>query len=221
MDHRWVIVYAGLPMDVPLSRRRQLIADVLEAATSFATPEHTIVIGQEADSPLWSALAARFPVENLLIEPFSRGTGTGVLAALLLIAGRSQSAVVTVVYGAPLSGQSEFAKVAQDGLLLGEDEVFAPFTHDSVAIAQLPTWLHRAESADRARLEALRNALTAESSPAHALDSIYPFLTVWDFRRNLLEYDNTAQCAVPAEPSMMPNTGQRAQAVHRSKQRPP
>lgn len=185
---RWVIAYAAPHAGRGLGRDR--IAEVLEVARYWAPPERTLVVVQEAERPWWSVLAAAFPPTNVIAEPFDRGSGTGVLAALLTIATRAPRADVAVVFGAMPTSATE----AVDRALLrtrmpktpvvfrGADERTPwPF-----AFATVAGWLARAEAVDRARVASLRMALARSPVPGAALDDLYPYLSSLDLEQTLL-----------------------------------
>ena len=213
---RWVIAYAGPHDGQGLGRER--IAEVLEAARCWAPPERTLVVVQEAERPWWSILAAAFPPANVLPEPFDRGSGTGVLGALVALAGWAPDAEVAVVFGAIPAAVMGAAERALLSSPCPEDlAVFRPSggtaTPWPLAVCTVPGWLVRADAVDRARLESLRMAMARATHPGEAFAELYPYLTSLDLREALLEGPLPRRVVTLARPASVPSTVHRLNAA--------
>lgn len=189
-EQRWGVAYLGPRAGQVAGRQR--IVEVLEAAFRWAPLERTLVVVQESERPWWTIVTESMPAANVLAEPFDRGTGTGVIAALLTVADRAPAAEVAVVYG-PVSRPAMAAATESvmdtgcpdSGLVsfrMSVSESVLPFV-----VGRVQAWLQKAESADRARVSALRSALASAAHPTTALDHLYPFLTALDFEQALLD----------------------------------
>lgn len=216
----WAVAYSG-----PHGARapgRQRVADVLETARCLAAPARTVVVVQAAERPWWSVLATAFPPGNVLAEPFDRGSGTGVVAALLVVASRAPAARVAVVYG-PMSARM-IASV--DETLADDDDAGAAvtFAHPGglgrpwpLVIARAQAWLQKIEAIDRSRTSALRTALEHAPHPSDALARIYPFLDNLDLEGDLLAAERSPRVIrLPGRTSALSwaATGSAADSLH-------
>jgi mannose-1-phosphate guanylyltransferase len=113
--HDWVVVLAGghgrrmrhltvtaEGISVPkqycaVGRGSSLLHAALQRARALAPPERIIVTVAGEHRPWWRGLSAELPTSNILVEPRQRGTGIGILRALLEIMRRDAQAFVTVL----------------------------------------------------------------------------------------------------------------------------
>ena len=190
-QQRWVVAYAGVSDGARSGRQR--IAEVLEAARSWAAPDRTVVVVQENERPWWSVLTTAFPSSHVLAEPFDRGSGTGIIAALLAVQARAPAAEVAVIHEglSPTTVAAADEALAVDGGV-AEDLVAFEGADRSVGrlplnVASLPVWLRRLEVVDRARVAALRMAFARTAQTTDAMDGLYPFLTALDFEADVIQ----------------------------------
>jgi hypothetical protein len=99
----WVIV-AGLAED-----RSKLYCDehgrpgsaslerAMVRARSIAAWTDIVLVVLDEHRPWWTPIASALPEENVVVEPFDRGTAAGILVALLRIFRRDPAARVTIV----------------------------------------------------------------------------------------------------------------------------
>jgi mannose-1-phosphate guanylyltransferase len=113
--HTWAIVLAGgagtrlreLTTDargtaVPkqycsLRGGRSLLADALERAARVATEARTLVVVTEEHAAWWKPELAKLSRENVLVQPFGRGTAAGILLPALTLYQRDRHARVAVM----------------------------------------------------------------------------------------------------------------------------
>jgi mannose-1-phosphate guanylyltransferase len=113
--HDWVVVLAGghgrrmrhltvtaegIPVPkqyCALGRGASLLHAALQRARALAPPGRIIVTVTREHRRWWRGLSAELPTSNLLVEPLQRGTGIGILHAVLEILRRDARAFVTVL----------------------------------------------------------------------------------------------------------------------------
>jgi mannose-1-phosphate guanylyltransferase len=80
-----------------LGRGASLLHAALQRARALAPPARIVVTVTREHQRWWRGLSADLPMSNVLIEPRQRGTGIGILHALLEILRRDPQAIVTVL----------------------------------------------------------------------------------------------------------------------------
>lgn len=69
----------------------------LAQARAFAPPSRIVVALFERDRPWWSPLLGELPVDNIIQQPFDRGSGTAVLMGALLVERRDPEAQLLIL----------------------------------------------------------------------------------------------------------------------------
>ena len=69
----------------------------LAQARAFAPPARIVLALLERDRPWWAPLLAEHPPENVIEQPFDRGSGTAVLMGALLVVGRDVDAQLLIL----------------------------------------------------------------------------------------------------------------------------
>jgi len=73
---------------------RSLLAETIARAARVVPRERIVVVVVEEHRPYWEREVARFPGENVLVQPCNRGTALGVLLPLLVILERDPGATI-------------------------------------------------------------------------------------------------------------------------------
>ena len=113
--HDWVVVLAGghgrrmrhltvTPEGIPvpkqycsLGRGPSLLHAALQRARALAPPARILVTVTREHRQWWRTLSAVMPMSNVLVEPRQRGTGIGILHAVVVILRRDPHAFIAVL----------------------------------------------------------------------------------------------------------------------------
>jgi mannose-1-phosphate guanylyltransferase len=80
-----------------LGHGESLLRSALRRVAAIAPPARTLVEVTQEHEMWWRELRAVLPDENLIVEPEQRGTGVGILRALLEILARDREAVLVIL----------------------------------------------------------------------------------------------------------------------------
>lgn len=83
---------------------RSALARAVAEARSLTTVDRIMPVVLDEHRPWWRALLAAVPEENIVVEPFDRGTATGILLAVVRILKRDPQAVITILPADPGAG---------------------------------------------------------------------------------------------------------------------
>ena len=210
--HDWVIVasvagertqlYCGRG-DRPEHIEQSAFARILRRASQIAPSSHITPVVLDEHRPWWQPLLMDVPKQNLVIEPFDRGTAAGILLAAVRLLRRDPKANVAIMAADSAPGIEDVesayrvaldlakthdtcAGVTRDGavdrlawLPAGEIEMIAGSIQQVIALFQA------------AQPKLLQTYLKELRGPAlfsdDALDTVYPFLPEVAFTAGVLE----------------------------------
>jgi hypothetical protein len=198
----WAIVYSAPEAGSPEAQRREgqagrdlrarHVGGALSVARTLVDPSRIVVVVLEQERPWWQARLLDLPPENVVEQPFDRGSATGILLAAARVRARAPGARVLVFFsdvidasmmGALRDGVEHAAADPRVQLLSGSHDArrggpAAP----AVALATASGLLQLFEETQ----PELVRELLGEGVGPRALDEIYPFLGAVDFRREVL-----------------------------------
>ena len=178
-------------------------AHAMQRATQIACPTHVTPVVLDEHRPWWASILADIPKQNLVVEPFDRGTAAGILLAGVRLLRRDPKANCAILAADVEAGiedvgsayrcaidlaktQDECAGVTRDGsvdrlawLPAGEIEMIAGSIQQIMSLFQ------------SAQPKLLQTYFKELRGPAlfsdDALDGIYPFLPEVAFTAGVLE----------------------------------
>lgn len=92
----WVAISWGYQGGAPETEVEQLRA-ALQRARRLAPPERILTSVLEQDAPWWKPVLDGHPEDNVIVQPFERGSGTAVFLAGMAIARRDIDAQVALL----------------------------------------------------------------------------------------------------------------------------
>lgn len=160
MDDVWTVLYSA-PEDGPKSttgdvalddsgNRRRRFAPALDRALTISRPERVIASLLESERPWWQAAAARLPVGSHLAQPIDRGSGVGLLVALLRIERVAPDAPVVLFTTDDLCADAaQLARAALDRLEEAPYRIHVVGRAPEVAQRRCGLWLVPRDAGDR------------------------------------------------------------------------
>lgn len=173
-EHDWVIVASIAEGDraraywdgerrTHTAAGRSALARAVAQARSSTAEERIVPVVLDEHRPWWRALLAGVPEENIVVEPFDRGTAPGILLAVVRILKRDPKAVITIVPADPEAG-------GDDAIVSSVQRMIGLFQH--------------------AQPKLLHTCMTELRGPAvfsdEALSSLYPYLPDVAFTSDVL-----------------------------------
>jgi mannose-1-phosphate guanylyltransferase len=128
-DDRWLSMLARDDLSLAIPRpfcrvkgKGSLLRQALQRAMSLVPKENILIVVNEQNEDDWRPQLADFPEENILVQPAHRGSGPGILWALLKILKKSWDAQIIIMPAGHFISESEsFKKTLQQALKLDEE----------------------------------------------------------------------------------------------------
>lgn len=127
-DDRWLSLLARDDLSLAIPRpfcrvegKGSLLRQALQRAKSLVSKENILIVVNEQNEEDWRPQLAGFPEENILVQPANRGSGPGILWALLKILNKSWDAQVIIMpAGHYISDSPTFEKALHQALKLNK-----------------------------------------------------------------------------------------------------